>query len=134
VNNPPTLLLVEDEPLIRTALADALAEGGFALLESDSAADAIGKIDATPGIAGIITDIRLGTGPSGWELARHARAVNAHIAVVYMSGDSATDWAAEGVPNSVMVQKPFANAQVITAIAALVNAADTSSTQPDSRP
>jgi CheY-like chemotaxis protein len=100
VNNSPTLLLVEDEPLIRTALADALHEGGYVLLESDDAADAMTKIDTTPAIAGIITDIRLGAGLSGWEVARHARSNNPHVAIVYMSGDSGVDWTAQGVPNS----------------------------------
>ncbi len=130
MNNPPTLLLVEDEPLIRTALADALDEGGYVLLESDDAADAMTKIDTMPAIAGIITDIRLGAGPSGWEVARHARSTNPHVAIVYMSGDSGVDWTAQGVPNSVMVQKPFANAQVLIAISTLLNAADASPVQP----
>ena len=31
-----------------------------------------------------------------------------------MTGDSAADWAAEGVPNSTLLQKPFATAQMIT--------------------
>lgn len=104
MNNPPTILLVDDEPLIRAALADALDEGGYFILESDDAEDAIAKIDATPAIAGVITDIRLGNGLDGWEVARHARSINAHMAVVYMSGDSGVNWAAQGVPNSIMVQ------------------------------
>lgn len=41
------------------------------------------------------------------------------MAVVYMTGDSAADWASEGVPSSVMVQKPFAMAQLITAVSSL---------------
>jgi hypothetical protein len=45
---------------------------------------------------------------------------------------SAADWAAEGVPNSAMVQKPFANAQVLTAIATLLDAVDVSPFQPQS--
>lgn len=130
MNKPPTLLLVEDEPLIRTALADALVEGGYLLIESENAADAIEKIDNHPDLAGMITDIRLGAGASGWEVARHARSKNPHLAVVYMSGDSGVDWAAEGVPNSVMVQKPFAFAQVLIAVSTLLNAADISPVQP----
>jgi DNA-binding response OmpR family regulator len=131
LNNPPTLLLGEDDPLIRTVLADALDEGGYVLLERDDAADAMTKIDTTPAIAGIITDIRLGAGPSGWEVARHARSANPHVAIVYMSGDSGVDWTAQGVPNSVMIQKPFANAQVLIAISTLLNAADASPVQPE---
>jgi hypothetical protein len=38
-----------------------------------------------------------------------------------MTADSAGEWGAHGVPNSVLVQKPFAVAQVITAISTLLN-------------
>jgi hypothetical protein len=47
-----------------------------------------------------------------------------------ISGDSGVDWGAEGVPNSVMVQMPFANAQVLIAVSTLLNAADISPVQP----
>ena len=40
-----------------------------------------------------------------------------------MSGASAGDWAAQGVPNSIMLTKPFAPAQLITAISTLMNEA-----------
>ncbi len=68
-----------------------------------------------------MTDIRLGEGKSGWDIARHVRGVAAAIPVVYMSGDSASDWHARGVPDSIMVQKPFVMAQVITALSTLLN-------------
>lgn len=41
--------------------------------------------------------------------------------VVYMSGDSAEDWSSKGVPNSIMLSKPFAPAQLVTAISNLLN-------------
>ena len=125
----PLLLLVEDEPLIRTSLAEALQDGGYALRESENGAAAIEAIDSIESLAGIITDIRLGTGADGWEVARHARQRFPTVAVVYMSGDSGADWTSEGVPNSVMLQKPFATAQVITAVSTLLNVADVSPTQ-----
>ncbi len=125
----PTILLVEDEPLIRTSISIALEEAGYGLLESDNGATAIAAIDDNDALRGIITDIRLGSGPNGWEVARHARHRFPKLAVVYMTGDSAADWAAEGVPNSVLVQKPFAFGQVVTAVLSLLNIADVSPTQ-----
>jgi hypothetical protein len=38
-----------------------------------------------------------------------------------MTGDSAYLWSAHGVPNSVLLQKPFVDAQLITALANLLN-------------
>ena len=124
MDNPPTLLLAEDEPIIRASLADALQEAGYLLLESSNGEDTVAELDAGGKIAGLITDIRLGAGLSGWELARHARHLLPRVAVVYMTGDSAVEWTAEGVPNSVMVQKPFAIAQVVTAVSTLLNTSD----------
>jgi len=38
-----------------------------------------------------------------------------------MSGDSASQWSARGVPNSLMLSKPFAPAQLVTGLATLLN-------------
>ena len=38
-----------------------------------------------------------------------------------MTGDSAADWTAFGVPKSVLVQKPFVAAQVLSAVMTLMN-------------
>lgn len=122
--NHPTLLLVEDEPLIRAALAAALEDGGYALVEAENGVDAMRLIDAHPGLCGIVTDIRLGFGPDGWEVARQARQRQPLIAIVYMTGDSAGDWPADGVPNSMLLHKPFDTGRVTTAISTLLDAAD----------
>jgi hypothetical protein len=41
--------------------------------------------------------------------------------VVYMTGDRGNQWAANGVPGSILVSKPFVPAQLLTAIATLLN-------------
>ena len=41
---------------------------------------------------------------------------------VYMTGAAADDWASEGVPNSILLKKPFAPAQLVTAVSQLLNA------------
>ena len=46
--------------------------------------------------------------------------------VVYMTGGSGHDWEAEGVPNSILVPKPFAPAQIISAVTTLLNGAGSS--------
>jgi hypothetical protein len=42
--------------------------------------------------------------------------------VVYISGDSVDAWTAEGVPNSLILQKPFADAQLLSAVTTLLGA------------
>jgi two-component system cell cycle response regulator CpdR len=42
--------------------------------------------------------------------------------VIYMTGTHGEDWASKGVPNSVLLTKPFAPAQLVTALSNLLNA------------
>lgn len=117
-----TVLLLEDEVLVCLELEDALLEAGYDVVSANNGREGLRLAEELfDSIRGIVTDIRIGAGPDGWGIAHRARELNPHIAVVYMSGDSAADWAADGVPNSHMIQKPFATAQVVTALSQLIN-------------
>lgn len=117
------LLLVEDDELIAHALEDGLIEAGFEIRVLHDGMSASRDLEEHPDqFSALLTDIRLPKdGPDGFDLAHRARELSPTIAVVYMSGDSAIDWASKGVPKSVMLQKPFAIAQLITAVANLLN-------------
>lgn len=120
------MLLAEDEPLVSLAAQDALEAGGFTVLAVDSGLAALAVVESRfAELAGLITDIRIGSGPSGWEIAVRVRELNPDIAVVYATGDSAHEWSARGVPKSVVVQKPYASAQLVTAISTLLTEIDT---------
>lgn len=118
------VLLAEDEALIAINLQDALEDAGFATHHVVTAEDAILALDTRQfEFCGLVTDIKLAGGADGWEIARHSRQLIPHLPVIYMSGDSAHEHTVNGVPESVMLQKPFAPAQLITALATLMNAA-----------
>jgi two-component system cell cycle response regulator CpdR len=122
------LLLVDDEAMILHLLEDALTEAGYTVVSAIDGEEAIAELNNPANqLAGLITDIRMGDGANGWDVARHARKLAPTFPVVYMTGDGAADWASQGVPNSTLVQKPFATAQVITAISTLLNEAATTS-------
>ena len=117
------ILLAEDEALIALTIEDALEEAGFAVhhvLAGEDALEALERHDH--GISGIITDINLQGAIDGWAIARKAREILPNIPVAYMSGTSAHEHSSLGVPDSVMIQKPFLPAQIITAISTLLNA------------
>lgn len=117
------ILLAEDEALIAFNLQEALEDGGFTVRHVETGEAAFAVLDgAELKVQGVITDIQLGGNVDGWAVARHAREIFPHCPVVYMSGDSAHEHTVLGVPDSVMLQKPFAPAQVIAAIATLLNA------------
>jgi DNA-binding NtrC family response regulator len=123
VTEKPLVLVVEDESILATTLEAHLTDDGFEvkLAGSGVAGQSAIETDASH-LACLVTDIRLGKGPNGWDLARLARELNPALPVVYMTGDSGADWAAQGVPNSLVLAKPFALAQLTTAVAQLLNA------------
>lgn len=119
------LLVVEDEPLILLGIQDALEAGGYTVLAAGNGEEALELLTSrTDEISGLITDIRLGSGPDGWQVARHAREVKPNMAIVYATGDSAHEWASQGVPKSLLMQKPYAAAQAVSAISTLLTEAD----------
>jgi DNA-binding response OmpR family regulator len=119
----PTILVVEDDHLTQSVVEEALKEGGFEVVMASSGEHAAKLLDNAGGkYRALVTDINLGRNSrEGWEVARHAREIDPAFAVVYMSGDSTEDWASKGVPNSIMLAKPFALAQLVTAVAQLLN-------------
>lgn len=118
------ILVVEDELLIQHIAEETLDDGGFKVDIATSAEDALQLLDdESRRYRALVTDINLGHGTlSGWDVARRGREVNPELPVVYMTGDSAAEWAAQGVPNSVLLTKPFAPAQLLTAVSQLLNA------------
>lgn len=118
------LLLVEDDPLILKLLTEALEEGGFTLQTATTAEQAIEILDAQQFIfSALITDVNLPGELTGWNVAKRAREINEELPVVYITGGAAHDWASNGVPKSILLVKPFAPAQVVTAVSQLLNAA-----------
>ncbi|WP_454657384.1 response regulator [Bosea beijingensis] len=122
---PVVVLLVEDDPLISMDVETSLNDAGFDVVSVSTGNEAIQAFDKrADAIRAVITDIRLGKGITGWEVGRYVRRAIPTLPVIYMSGDSSGDWAHEGVPNSVMIAKPFAFSQIISAIAGLLNDPD----------
>jgi CheY-like chemotaxis protein len=125
----PIILLVEDEPLVLLVAQDASESGGYTVLPVQLSSEALEVLDSRIAeVAGLVTDIRLPGASDGWEIARHARELRADLPVVYTTADSAVNWPVKGVPNSVVVQKPYAAAQLLTAISTLMTVADTNRT------
>lgn len=115
------LLVVEDEPLILFAIQDALETNGYAVIPAICGVDAMTALDSRHHeIAGMITDVGLGSGPDGWEVSRYARTLKPEIPVVYVTGDSVADWPAYGVPQSIMVPKPYEALHILTAVSTVL--------------
>jgi CheY-like chemotaxis protein len=83
-----TVLIVEDEWLVRMELVDAFEAEGCDILESASAEEALETLRATRGVALLMTDIRLLGAMTGWDLAEQARQLMPLLPVVYLSANT----------------------------------------------
>ena len=119
----PIVLIVEDDEAIQSLVEDALKESGFETAIAPTAEEAVtllkGKV---ANYRALVTDINLKGRMNGWEVAKHAREIDPTFPIVYMTGAAANDWPSHGVPSSLLLQKPFAPAQLVTAVSQLLNA------------
>jgi CheY-like chemotaxis protein len=118
----PIILLVEDDHLIQGLVEETLRDGGFDTAIAASGEEALTLLQGHTGeYRALVTDINLQGKMDGWEVAQHAREIEPDFPVVYMSGNAAAEWTSKGVPNSIMLAKPFAPAQLVTAVSNLLN-------------
>ncbi|MBH5396334.1 response regulator transcription factor [Bradyrhizobium sp. CNPSo 4010] len=127
MGNAVSVLVVEDEALICSFIEEALLEGGFEACSVHSGEAAMSTFrNGREGCRALLTDINLGDGISGWELARQIREITPDFPVLYVTSASAPDWESRGVNGSVLIQKPFAPAQLAAAISQLLGGATSS--------
>ena len=123
------VFVVEDQEDILQVLTSVLGEAGFAVTSARDGQEAMAMLDAEgASYRALITDVNLPGTLTGWDVARHAREANDLLPVVYMTGASAHEWGSRGVPNSVLLLKPFAMAQIVATVSQLVTASATLAT------
>ena len=115
-----SVMLVEDEYLIASMVNEALDESGFDVTMARNGTEAWQKLDSSAPPPALVTDINAGEGPTGWEIAHFARDQRPDIAVIYMTGAAARDWPIHGVSHSVLIPKPFAPSQIVSALSHLL--------------
>jgi DNA-binding response OmpR family regulator len=121
------VLVVEDEQSLQSILEEALSDGGFQSEIASSGEEALTLLSGRKGAYRLlVVDIRFGKDRiKGWDVARRARASAPELPVIYITGANADEWAIQGVPNSVLLTKPFAPAQLIAGVAQLLNTGST---------
>jgi len=124
VDELPVILVIEDEYPVQGMVEEWLTECGFGadILSSGEEALTLFK-SGLKNYKALVTDVSLKGRLSGWDIARRIREIDPAFPTVYMTGAAGSEWASQGVPNSILLTKPFAPAQLITAVSQLLNAA-----------
>jgi two-component system, response regulator PdtaR len=82
-----TVLVVEDEPLVRIMLAEALRGGGLDIIEAASAGEALRVLNRCGQVDLILTDVELGRFcMDGLSLVSTVQEQHPHIRIVIVSG------------------------------------------------
>ena len=110
-----TVLLVDDEDLVRLSTADMLIELGYSVVEASSAEEALKLVDRGLRPDLVVTD-HLMPGISGTELARTLQSGRPGTKVLVVSGYAETEGIAPDLPR---LTKPFRNADLAASLAML---------------
>jgi PAS domain S-box-containing protein len=81
-----SILLVDDEPLVRMVACEILSELGYHILEADDGPSAVKVLQAHPGICLLLTDVGLPNGMNGRQLADVARLTRPELKVLFITG------------------------------------------------
>jgi CheY-like chemotaxis protein len=112
-----TVLLVEDEVLIRIIAADALEDSGFKVLEAANAAEALQILDEHEEVAVLFTDINMPGEMDGLALARYVSEERPEIKVIVTSGKQWLD--SSSLPEAGMfLPKPYRASQLAAMLGA----------------
>jgi len=109
-----TILLVEDEEILRQLVKDILLQSDYQVVEAANGVEALeiweeknGKFDL------LLTDMVMPEGMTGGELAKQLRARQPHLKVIYTSGYSSEIMGENSdLRDSPFLAKPYSGAQL----------------------
>jgi CheY-like chemotaxis protein len=113
-----TVLIVEDDAMVRALAIRILAGLGYRTLEASDGATAAAVLDAAGPVDLLLTDVVLPRGISGPQLARQAQARFPNLQVLYMSGYTRNAIIHNGVLDQGvhLLTKPFLKHELALAV------------------
>ena len=113
--DPQTILVVEDEPLIRMSAVATLQDAGYWVLEAQNSADALDVLSRHSEISVMVTDVRMPGNMDGLALVTWVQLNNPAIRSIVVSGNAT---AAEAGKTGAFgfVAKPYLPATIIGAV------------------
>jgi PAS domain S-box-containing protein len=123
LNGQGRILVVEDEPDVRSFVATQLASLGYESITAGDGNEALDRLQADPAISLLFTDLVMPNGISGVALAKRAAALRPDLPVLYTSGYADDVLAAHGgvglgVP---VLCKPYRRSELALAIQAALS-------------
>src|SRR5512143_479729 len=106
MNNKSSLLIVDDEAVVRDSLSRWFTEDGFAIGTAENAAAALRKVQERPWDI-ILLDIRM-PGMDGMELQQRLRELDSGATIIFITAHATVDTAVQALKNGAFdyVTKP----------------------------
>lgn len=111
-NEPPVILVVEDDALIRMAAVDLFEDEGFAVIEADGADAALVLLGSRSDIALMFTDIQMPGTLDGLALAHRTFANWPNVLLIITSGQ-VKPLAADLPDRARFIRKPYQGCDVV---------------------
>lgn len=121
-----TVLLVDDNPTVRSSVYRVLSERGYKVLEAVNGSEALRlSQNYAERIDLLLTDLML-PGMSGREVAQHLRAVHPHLKVLFMTGYSHSHSTQPNGEPLALFRKPFTGSALARKVRSVLDADATS--------
>jgi signal transduction histidine kinase/ActR/RegA family two-component response regulator len=124
----PLVLLADDDPIVRTVLADSLEDAGFTVLVAESGQAALDLLRRQPRLDALVTDLTM-PGMDGLTLIREVQALRPGLPAVLLTG-YAGDGAALAIGGAIsgtfsLLRKPVTGVQLVDRITSLLEGSPT---------
>jgi len=111
----PTVLIVEDHPLVRAVTADGLAANGFNVIEAEDADEALRTLDMHDDVHVLFTDVRMPGEMDGLALVDKVAEKRPEMELIVTSGGEAAR-CVNLPPNGTFLPKPYLASQLAALI------------------
>ena len=116
-----TVLVVEDEMMVRMPISEYLRDCGYNVVEAGDASEAIAAMDNDDPVSLVFSDVRMPGKMDGFALAEWFRFHYPTVPVLLTSGYGGKTVPAATIPGARFIEKPYSQTQVANRIAALLD-------------
>ncbi len=115
-----TLLIAEDDFIVRMTTAEYLRDAGFQVIEAANADEALDILKSGQSVDLLFTDVRMPGSMDGCELAKRVRAAWPTTHIILTSGYSDELLTARSVSEDFVVPKPYRPHAILTKIRTVI--------------